>query len=505
VSKTDVKETANMKKSFGLNNESEIIKSINKLYITKRSKYLLMNEDGEYVTVKSSLTDNILKQHLIGKKTIGIFSGEHLTKCLIFDVDITDKQESKWICYKIRNQLIEFGFPQDQIYISFSGNKGYHISIHSSEPFSFTVAKEIYEATLREISLLHKRDKIELRPQPNLGVKLPLGINKKNKDSKNNICYFCDFTNGLKIIKDKTYILKMEPISSDDFNNIIERMKDNDYIFKGKISEEDVIQEKESLEESYKQPDSFSQNVDENETIEAIQDLLLNGLQFAGSRNNSVLKIAKLFNYYGLPLEECIEQLKDWMKWQDKSLYTTPIDKCMSEIERIGKYVYKNNITLTVEKKDVSIPKGEITEIMKLQLNTHKLVLYSLLVQSKRYSTKNGSFYMAYSQMSKSTGIQRSQLINIITKLEKDGFIDIISRNERTKGSAKSKANKYKIKFNIELNNEHDFIIEKDFNDNLNNKFMSNVCLLFTNKELRTICNKRQYQQFKSYRKSIAA
>jgi hypothetical protein len=222
-----------MNKCFGFKNiEDKIIDKFNELYITKRSKYLLMNDNGEYVTVKHSLTDNVLKKHLIGTNTIGIFSGDQLTKCLIFDVDIVDKNESKWICYNIRNQLIEFGFPHDKIYISFSGNKGYHISIHSTKPFSFTVAKEIYEATLKEISMLHKRDKIELRPQPNLGVKLPLGRNKKNKDSQNNICYFCDFSNELKLVKDKSYILKIETIDEEVFSNIVDRMKDNEYIFK---------------------------------------------------------------------------------------------------------------------------------------------------------------------------------------------------------------------------------------------------------------------------------
>jgi hypothetical protein len=493
-------------KGFGLQNESKIINKLNELYITKRSKYLLMNDNGEYSTVSHSVTDKLLMQHLKGEKTIGIFAGSYLTKCLIFDVDITDKNESKWICYQLRNQLIEFGFPQDKIYISFSGNKGYHISIHCSELFSFTVTKEIYEATLREISLLHRKDKIELRPQPNLGVKLPLGINKKNKDNKNNVCYFCDFTSGLKLIKDKSYILKMDSISNEEFTDIVDRMKDNGFIFKGTVSNEEVVKEKKKLEESYKQPESFKQNIDENETVEAIQDLLLNGLQLPSTRNNSVLKIAKLFNYYGMSLEECVEQLKDWMKWQDKTLYTTPLDKCMSEIERLSKYVYENNITLTVEKKDISISRNEVAEIMKLQLNTHKLVLYSLLVQSKRYATKHGSFYMAYSQLTKCTGLKRNQLIKIIDKLAEENFIEILSRNDKVKGTHLKRANRYKIKFYTVDDIENDeFIIEKNFNENLNSKFMSNVCLLFTNEELKSKCNRRQYEEFRDYRLSMVA
>lgn len=65
---------------------------------------------------------------------------------------------------------------------------------------------------------------IELRPSPIKGVKLPLGINQKNKNPKSNVCWFVDINKSLKPIKEIEYILEIEQIDKVTFTEIINKL-----------------------------------------------------------------------------------------------------------------------------------------------------------------------------------------------------------------------------------------------------------------------------------------
>ena len=78
-------------------------------------------KNGEF----TALTDHMLTNHLRHKYAVAIYSGESASKFLCFDVD----DGSADTVHTIIDRLVAFGIPQDKIYVSFSGGKGYHVEL----------------------------------------------------------------------------------------------------------------------------------------------------------------------------------------------------------------------------------------------------------------------------------------------------------------------------------------------------------------------------------------
>jgi len=156
----------------------------------------------------------------------------------------------------------------------------------------------------------------------------------------------------------------------------------------------------------------------------------------------------------------------------------------------------------------------EITEIIKIKGKNNRLVLYSLLIHSKRYATKNGIFYMSYNQMVEVTGLTKKTLIKIVRELEDLGLI-IVNRSEITKFNTKlgkpiTETNRYVVNL-LGVINE----IGKDKKDKnlINNDKLFNICdkncidcfnaclcHMFTNKELKIILSERNYREVIKFR-----
>ena len=91
-----------------------------------------------------SLSDIHIKRHLNSYQTIGIFSGSVFSKFICFDVDVKDKQLAKQTVYILVNSLQELGIDDEYIYISDSGNKGYHVEIFFNQPVRNTLLRQFY-------------------------------------------------------------------------------------------------------------------------------------------------------------------------------------------------------------------------------------------------------------------------------------------------------------------------------------------------------------------------
>src|SRR5699024_637811 len=107
--------------------EKWLVEKIKDYYITYRKKYLIQTKKG-YVTTKWALNDAAIYDHVKQKKTIGIFSGNSITKFLTFDVD--GKNHADTMTLELVNTLAyEFDIAFENILVTFSGNKGYHVTI----------------------------------------------------------------------------------------------------------------------------------------------------------------------------------------------------------------------------------------------------------------------------------------------------------------------------------------------------------------------------------------
>ena len=485
----------------------KIAQAISKLYITYRKRFIeqYYNNEKNIVTYKENkytLKDSIILEHLRQKKTIGIFSGSIITSFICFDVDINDENYCKWAVYKLVDSLQNLGISGKYIHISLSGSKGYHVEVFFDQPVYNTDVEKLYNIVFNEFdkSKLKKYGKIELRPEITktnsvLGVKLPLGINLKT----NNVCWFCDYSKSLKPIKKYDYILSIEQMPKEILLNILE--KENDIPITPK-QQYDI----EEIKEKHKPLLEYKNNIDEKFTIDKVLDLIHNGLQITGSRHNALFNIIKYYKYVGFSQEVAKDYAIQWMEQQDKTTYTTKWEAVILDINEIIEYVYSNNCSFVIKNIDINIIIEEITEIIKIKGKNNRLVLYSLLIHSKRYATKNGIFYMSYAQMTQVTGIKsRTTLIKIIKELEELKLINV-KRDEKEpvynakKNKPISETNRYMINLLCsKLENENN----KTFNicdKNCIECFNACLCNMFTNKELKIILTDYDYREVTKYR-----
>lgn len=512
--------------------ENKLVSKINELYITNRQSYLVMRkfitkEDGKIIeTGKYSnyhkaqdnfkpLNDSHIKSHLRGKYTIGVFSGDYLSKFLCFDLDILDKSKLKWTYHLLFETLIEIGIPSNHIHVASSGNKGLHVNLFIENGTKLTNLITLFLYTMSKIEeklsndvhfAIHKGEgyyaefdfgKIEFRPTSSQGVKIELGKNYFNPNNDTNKCDFLDNETLEKL--GNTYILDIEPISKNEFINIMDTINDIDYVQENEIHNE-ITEIKSALQES----SSMKINKDEPETIESIKNLLINGLYMEGTRHNSSLKIAKYFRYMGLELDDCIKQLQEWMKRQNKKYYSSSLEFSLTECDRISRIVYEKEYSLFGNVQNIQIYKSEVSKILEIKNKNDKLLLYSMLIHSKRYSTINGIFFMTYAQMEEMCGLKINGAMATLQRLEESGYVEVVSRNIRRENGAYRKPNKYKLLLNVE---EDEVVLEIDnssltFNDN--ELYYKSLINTYTNKELKKILPDKQYREVYNYRKLIA-
>jgi Fic family protein len=92
-----------------------------------------------------------------------------------------------------------------------------------------------------------------------------------------------------------------------------------------------------------------------------------------------------------------------------------------------SEYVFSHDYSLVPPKKDIDISFNEINQIiLQCPEKNQKLLVYSMLIHSKRFANKDGIFYMTFNQMEEVSGLTRMTCINQINKLEKLGAIEVV-------------------------------------------------------------------------------
>jgi hypothetical protein len=403
-----------------MENLSLIGNKLNELFITVRYKYIKQNEDGSYITFNKQknsnhvyLNDGFIKSHLLRQSTYGVFCSETHTKFITFDVDVPDIREARRVVLALYYVLNSLGIPSEKIFSSWSGTKGYHVDIYFSRVISNYLVKKIFDTVILETyNLLDGKinGQIELRPTHNQGVKLPLSINSKNKDARNNICWYIDVENNFTPIYSPEYILTIEPIEADLMEGLIKDLPDLNY--------EEPIKKKTNSGEL------TTLNLS-GESPNSIAALYKNGLKKTGIRNSSLCKLAVYFNTLKVSKIECEQRLRKWMDKQDKKYYKTPLETCYKEITRIVNSVYKNNITLSDGRAEIVFTKSEMLTIEQYPKKL-RLTLNALLIHSKRFGDRNSQFYMTYEQIASASHCSIRTAINHIKILEKENLIKVI-------------------------------------------------------------------------------
>ena len=486
-----------------------LVQKINELYIMTRYKYLAMFVDkaehiSKWSTVNLTLTDYQVRKHLHQKSTVGVFSGEALTKFICFDVDSKSVGNSKHVTTLLRNTLItEFHVPDDSIYISFSGKKGYHVEIFFDEAINIVDVQNFYQTVEQHMRENYSfQGEIEFRPTHSQGVKLPLSIHHET----GNVCWFVD-KETFETIEEYDYLLGIVPMDVEVFKS---KVLDSSVFSKVFTMEIPPAQETERLMHRTK---PFVKN--EQDFADDAEELLSeNHLLRSHSRHTATLKLATYLYNRGNTLEESvsiIEQLlqNTWKNFRYFISQDTSYAYMMSEVRRLVKHVYESNYQPI--RKEYFLYKQELLEILALPTKTLRTLMFSMYIHSKKYAKLNGVFYMAYSVMGKMGNSKNPTKVLVqLLRLEEMGYIEIVKRNQTDKsrtilanqqsnGSTKriSETNEYRITLNsVDIKKEPYLKVQFDESISIYNAATS----LVSEKEAKEKLPVQQfYKEFKQF------
>lgn len=420
---------------------TEYVKRINDLYVMYRGKYLLQSKDGQgYITVKKQLVDWQVEQHIKQSITLGVFAGKTYNKFMCFDIDC--KERSRKVTYELIDCLKNnYGISDNQILVSFSGSKGYHVELFFENAIPVIELKRFYAMVITNIGADHTE--VEFRNTYNQAVKLPLSINRKTGQR----CYLVD-TLYLNEVAD-TYLFEVQQIDTEFF---LEQLND--------FWDENVQPTNKALTLDHGVAEQFEQTASEMKhyvsvdyETRAIDMINEKRLLYPSSRHHSTLLLGAYYKGLGYELVECRQMVSEILEntWHTaRYLYSkdTTLELIDSETRRILQIVYEKGYQFGQQvQKPIKVNKSDILSILQPDKLALRQLLFTMICHSKRFSANDGQFYMTYKQMSEMGNTDNNKrLASYITELSDQGYIEIVRRNERKEKSYLSQPNVYRIK-----------------------------------------------------------
>lgn len=462
------------------------------LYVSDNSRYIYQTKQ-KYTQIKKPITIEMLRSHIEGKRTYGIFAAEEGSRFITFDIDVKANQRSdestdtgtlaRWIGYKLIFALESIGVDRKHVNVSHSGNKGLHIDIFFSEIVPNEDIKRFHEYVLTAADLVDvKHNKtlpasidVELRPTATQGVKLPLGKHK----TTNNLCHFVD-NQDLNKPLDSDALHRVHPLPVDTFSSILKEYADTPH-------------NAESIQNNRHAAVKIGTS-----SRKQLERFLYEGLQEYGTRHSVTFRLALYVKDVLLMDEEEAEETL--IRWLDKQTnYSTPYEEAVKDTRRIISYVFKRDLPLLIGNDEITFSKDEIYEILvskqsngKATTPKQKTIMFALLGHSKRYAANDGTFFMAYSTMTELTSIKRREtLSDVITMLSESGFIEVIQRNKKV-SDTRSATNIYRLKTNKKGTSDCGGYTSHDYGVL---QFKESVSNLFSHDELKTILPRRQFEK----------
>lgn len=204
------------------------------------------------------------------------------------------------------------GFPRKQIYVSFSGGKGYHVEMFFNEIVSTESLKRIYDAVIEAEGL--NQHKVEFRPKYRAAIKLPLSIHAKT----GHICWFVDRETFDPITRED-YLLQIQPLTVDVLTQACEKCPSP--------------KEAESVGKKTKETTEHSDPVPANQIYGT-------RLTEKGTRHNVMRNIVVYLRTHGVEEDACREELHRWLDAQDPSLIGSSPEEIQTDIELLVSWAY---------------------------------------------------------------------------------------------------------------------------------------------------------------------
>ncbi len=383
----------------------DLVKRMEELYISFRQQFVMMKngkmfvpyahaETGELLPCK--LTSKIMYGHMNEHFSVGVFAGIYAARFICFDVDDGDTNTVKAII----RALVCVGFPEENIYVSSSGGKGYHVEMFFDGLMYTSDLRKVYDYVCAKENLNTK--KVEFRPTAKQSIKLPLSRHAKT----GNVCWYLD-RNTLEPIKNKEYIMEIETISREDAMEIIRALP--------------VLAPKNSSSEESSSKVIQAKVLTKQERI-AVEDGQYPDIQEEGQKNFYIAQIVVYNRYRGLSKEENKAELISWLKRQNQDLIKTPFEESVKEIEYTLRWAYGKNFHMRSGGLDNSLTFS--TEDILLwaaqQSRNERKAMFLMLF----YAKKLGRAEMSYKNISKCLGSDRLMTAQeTVGRIEKKGWI----------------------------------------------------------------------------------
>lgn len=424
------------------------------LYVMTNKKRLvqyLNEETGEakYKTEevlsgkKRAITTGKLVKHVKGEATYGVFAGNYWGKFLCFDVDYEGRKPSEVWVKKLINSLKRHSIRDEQIHVSISGKKGYHVDLFFDDVIAVKTLKLFYKHIITDIGA--DAGKIEFRATYGIGVKLPLGIHRETEVYCGFVTRsFCEFE-YMSIEKSIEYLerAKENRISANSFKDMCEKLKP---------AHNTVSVKHEKTEKTPHNASKSTNNV--YESVEEAQAyckelLTTRALKCENKRHKTTLLLAQYFKDMGCEEEETLKEVEAFIREayeNDRSKFNskTTLEHALSEVGRLTHFVYENDYSLyNLDKREWELYESELTYILE-KVNSmpekrkyHYIQLaFAFLMESKKHAAESNDyvFFTTHKQLAKyGCTVERQALKKYIDRLVEVGMLEIARVTERVR------------------------------------------------------------------------
>ena len=437
------------------------IETVMERYCFYRQKYVMAK--GDIVrAMHSGYSSKQVWEHLNGNLSLCVYAGPSNTKFLTLDVDMRDPE----IVHRAIATMVELGIPKEKIYVSESGNKGYHIDIFFAESIYNWKAKELYDLIIY-FGGLNKR-KVEYRPTATQAIKLPLGIHQRTGKR----CWFVD-RDTLEPIEDFRYIEATSPIDVAEIDRIIEQ--GNKLRFSRMISDMPTPGE------------SQVSRMPRGETFIAIHEV--------GTRQSRMLDEALRLYRAGGDQASIERDLEIWMEKQNPALYKDTQEECRRNIVNIAKWVVRKGRRSETKKKDpvdtnhgIRIYRSDAERIISRPTKTARMLAFLITVYCDRY----GECGLSQQKMGEILSIKSRRII--VEAAKAMGCFDSKQGGlKNAGGELKRVTTKYSFPEGYSRDGEYIILDTNITSDNVYSMYLKAIGRLCDDGELRKALKKPEY------------
>ena len=341
--------------------DNSLVRQIISLYVSYRGRFVISDPlKGLYVPKHGEafarLRNSHIYDHLSQRYAVCVFAGAFSSPFVCFDVDSGGKAAVR----SVMAALEELGFAHEDIHISISGGKGYHVELFFEQLVYTSLLRRIYEEVLRRTGL--NRHAVEFRPTHTQAIKLPLSVHNKTHRR----CWYCD-------------------------RDTLEPIEDPGYVFRiGRIPREKAEAIAYSCPEETIRPEPPAKPIPVGEAPThsiAVTSDAYPMIQAKGERHALMVGIAVYNRYQGRPKATCRETLLGWYERQPAELIDSSRKAVLEDIDRIVSWVYSSRFVLgqAERRQAITFTPQDVRLLLAMRTRAQRRIMFLAMRGSKKY------------------------------------------------------------------------------------------------------------------------